>query len=128
MTKLKKQGLNSIRNMLKSLQDKEAPIDKDWKSDITKDPYKYDPEIMSALQQGIIDFFMQGNKACIDPRRPLDHFLSWCAHLGGRCPCDSSRNKCPCKQAVHEIQDQGHCICGLFYREDLYQDRKDGKI
>lgn len=33
------------------------------------------------------------------------------------CPCDRSRKACPCDQAVGEIQDKGHCLCHLFWRD-----------
>lgn len=33
------------------------------------------------------------------------------------CPCDSERKACPCTEAVQEIEDKGHCLCHLFWRD-----------
>ena len=38
----------------------------------------------------------------------------------GCCPCDPKRKSCPCKEAVLEVIQNGHCLCRLFWRS--YQD------
>ncbi len=37
----------------------------------------------------------------------------------GHCPCDvtKTRTKCPCTESIQEVQDQGHCLCRLYWRD-----------
>lgn len=35
----------------------------------------------------------------------------------GHCPCDPIRVECPCDQAKSEIDEKGHCLCGLFWKD-----------
>ena len=34
----------------------------------------------------------------------------------GHCPCDVTRKKCPCDEAVEEVHQNGYCKCRLFWR------------
>lgn len=33
----------------------------------------------------------------------------------GHCPCKVERPKCPCGQALKEIEKRGHCLCWEFF-------------
>ncbi len=34
-----------------------------------------------------------------------------------RCPCDVTREHCPCDQSLEEVKTLGHCKCHLFWRD-----------
>lgn len=36
----------------------------------------------------------------------------------GNCPCDPSRGFCPCQEHEKEVQEQGHCHCNLFLKNN----------
>lgn len=41
------------------------------------------------------------------------------------CPCDQKRKACPCPEAVREVQEEGKCLCHLFWRDyETYLEEK----
>lgn len=35
----------------------------------------------------------------------------------GHCPCDKNRPVCPCIEAFAEVNEKGHCLCQLFWKD-----------
>jgi len=44
------------------------------------------------------------------------------------CPCDKTRQSCPCPEAVIEVPRDGHCLCRLFWESyNTFQEQMLGK-
>jgi len=48
------------------------------------------------------------------------NFHNWAELLVsiGHCPCRPERSECPCKEALTEITEIGHCACVQFFRNE----------
>lgn len=58
-----------------------------------------------------------------NPIRNL-YFLAQRVVKLGHCPCKPERKRCPCGQALKEIDKMGHCLCWEFFSPgfDYYKD------
>ena len=36
-----------------------------------------------------------------------------------RCPCSRSRLKCPCEDSIKDVADTGHCLCKLYWLDQV---------
>jgi hypothetical protein len=77
-----------------------------------KEKSKYKPTI--SQQRAVIAFAVQ--QKCVIHPRGMDYYIEGFNEFG-HCVCDKSRLCCPCDQAAQEIQDKGHCLCQLFWRD-----------
>lgn len=63
--------------------------------------------------------FMKRHKLEHNPIRDLKFLAIRVIKLGG-CPCRAKqRPKCPCGQALKEVEKIGHCLCWEFFSPDF---------
>lgn len=60
--------------------------------------------------------YARKHKCIISPKLGYLHFVKNYLECGC-CPCRPDRKNCPCPEATKEIATEGHCTCGLFYRD-----------
>ena len=62
--------------------------------------------------------FAKKNNLVIDPASGFeDKFQAFLEF--GYCPCDPTkeRTRCPCRQALAEVAEVGHCLCRLYWKD-----------
>lgn len=64
----------------------------------------------------ILDY-AEEHSLVIHPARGYDYYVE-AVGRHGHCPCDARRLDCPCPQAAGEANEQGHCLCRLFFRDN----------
>ena len=65
--------------------------------------------------------FAKVNSFLINPRIGYDYFVMNLIILG-TCACAPERKSCPCPEAKKEIEEEGKCKCGLYWRDlDCWQ-------
>lgn len=52
----------------------------------------------------------------INPSKGYDHYVQYTQKYGA-CPCDGARTHCPCPESIKEVQEQGFCLCRLYWRD-----------
>lgn len=62
----------------------------------------------------VIDFAIK-NAFVIHPGG-YDYYINNFLDLS-HCPCDTSRKECPCPEADEEVEEKGHCLCRLLWRD-----------
>ncbi len=60
--------------------------------------------------------YAQKNNLAVNPRAGYSYFVSNIMDCGS-CPCRPERRSCPCPESHDEIKTDGHCTCGLFYKD-----------
>jgi len=68
-------------------------------------------EIAQAIRK-----FLEENKVCLHPGRTPEEWAVLVIKNEG-CPCVPGRNKCPCDEALDDIEQLNHCRCYLFCNE-----------
>lgn len=74
-----------------------------------------------------LEAFRKKHNLFIHPRREAKGGFSYIARIYlmvGHCPCKPDRKKCPCKEALLEIQANGYCECRLFCTKFVYDQLK----
>ncbi len=59
--------------------------------------------------------FARDHNFVINPGRGYDYYIE-SFFMFDCCPCDKTRLKCPCDEAIEEVPRVGHCLCRLFWR------------
>ena len=80
----------------------------------------------SALIRDILAFAREHN-VVINPRVGYSYFVDGFRD-NGHCPCRPDRLDCPCRESPEEILRNGHCACGLFYRDLATFLKKDSAV
>lgn len=70
------------------------------------------------IEQGIRDFLQAHEEISLHPGRDPETQSKLVIKKGG-CPCVPGRQKCPCEQAMDDIEELNHCRCYLFVN-DIY--------
>ncbi len=60
--------------------------------------------------------FADKHSLVINPAKGMEQYVKNIFEFGC-CPCDKTRDCCPCSQALQEIEKMGHCLCRLFWRD-----------
>lgn len=64
--------------------------------------------------------FARKNNLAIHPKRSFDKW-GWLVTQLGRCPCDTKRLHCPCKEVLVEIVERGYCLCKFFMSKEYFE-------
>lgn len=79
-----------------------------------KDSQKLGGAKANAKRREICDFAREYNFV-IHPGRGYDYYIEGFYKFNS-CPCDESRENCPCLESVKEVTEEGYCKCRLFWR------------
>lgn len=69
-------------------------------------------ETPDEVRARIKEFANEHKLLLADPHAIEAHIAHYLAM--GHCPCVLSRNKCPCSEALGDIERSGQCACGIF--------------
>ncbi len=60
--------------------------------------------------------FADKHKFIIHPGKGFEYYITSYEKFQC-CPCDDTRDYCPCDEAVAEVKKEGSCKCRLFWRD-----------
>ena len=81
---------------------------------------KVTKEEKSKKRAEILDWARDHN-LIIHPGKGFDYYAESFFKFNA-CPCDLTRNNCPCPESVKECEETGHCLCRLYWASyDAYK-------
>ena len=76
---------------------------------------KTSQRVKDRKRRDLLDF-ARDNNLVIHPGKGYDYYVD-SYFMFDACPCDTSRKQCPCPESVRECEEQGHCLCKLFWKD-----------